>query len=85
MVIANDLLDIVVCPRTGKRLFEATGKKLEGLLRQIKSGEVTPSGDVDWQVDEVDSLLLTQDRKGAYPVVDGVPVLLPGSYLAISS
>lgn len=85
MAVATELLDIIVCPRTGKRLFEATGSKREGLLRQVKAGEIIPAGDVDWQVDEVDSLLLTQDRKGAYPVVGGVAVLLPGSYLTISS
>jgi uncharacterized protein YbaR (Trm112 family) len=85
MGIANELLSILVCPRTGKKLSEASGKKLDGLLRQVKSQELAPSGDVDWTADEVTSLLLTEDRKGAYPVIDGVAVLLPGSYLIISS
>ena len=85
MVVAKKLVNILVCPRTGRKLAEATGKKLDGLLRQVKTMELKPAGDVDWQVDEVTSLLLTDDRKGAYPVVDGVPVLLPGSYLTISS
>ncbi len=84
MGVPNELLSILVCPRSGKKLSEPTGKKLEGLLRQVKSEELTPAGDVDWNSDEVTSLLLTTDRKGGYPVIDGVPVLLPGSYLAIS-
>ena len=85
MGVAIELLGLLVCPRSGKKLSEASGKKLDGLLRQVRSEALTPAGDVDWTADEVTSLLLTEDRKGAYPVIDGVAVLLPGSYLTISS
>lgn len=84
MAISDKLLENLVCPVTGGALTPMRGKKLQGLLGQLKRNELRPSGDVDWQADEVEGLLLTTDRKGAYPVIDGVAVLLADAYLPIS-
>jgi uncharacterized protein YbaR (Trm112 family) len=85
MTIAAALLSNLVCPVSGQSLSAAKGKKLSGLLRQVSEGKLVPMGSVDWQVEELTGLLITADRKGAYPIIDGVAVLLPASFLRISA
>ena len=69
------LLDILVCPtsRQPLALLEASG--LEALNRAIAAGGVR-RGDDAVQTGPLREALITRDRRMAYRVDDGIPVLL---------
>jgi uncharacterized protein YbaR (Trm112 family) len=69
------LLDILACPATRQplSLLEAAG--LEALNRAIAAGAVR-RGDGSAQAEPLRAALVTRDRRTAYRIDDGIPVLL---------
>ncbi|MBN8716824.1 MAG: Trm112 family protein [Xanthomonadales bacterium] len=69
------LLDLLACPATRQplSLLEAAG--LDALNRAIAAGQVA-RGDGTPQREPLREALVTRDRKTAYRIDDGIPVLL---------
>ncbi len=83
-MISDSVLQILVCPqtkqpltRTDKSLIETVGNMVnKGLLQTIGGRTVA---------DKPIELLLRQDKKVAYPICDGIPVLLVEEGIDLSS
>jgi len=73
--VDKELLEILCCPETRQDLREAQGQELSDLNAAIARAQVK---DVQGRPVKraLESALLRQDGKRAYPVRDGIPVLL---------
>lgn len=69
------LLDILCCPATRQALAPLSGNELEAINRGIARGEVHRT-DGSPEAAAWSAGLLTGDRKLAYRIEDGIPVLL---------
>lgn len=69
------LLDILCCPATRQPLAVLSGTELESINRGISQGLVQRT-DGSAQTTPWTAGLLTRDRKLAYRIEDGIPVLL---------
>lgn len=75
MSFDKNLLDIICCPVTRQPMepmSAATLAKLNGLIQEQK----IRNRDDAVVAEELQEALVTDDGKIAYPVVDGIPVLL---------
>lgn len=75
------LLDILVCPATRQPLSLLDAAGLDAINRAISGGGVK-RGDDSLQAQPLRAALLTRDRKTAYRIDDGIPVLLVEEALA---
>jgi uncharacterized protein YbaR (Trm112 family) len=75
MSLNEQLLDILCCPVTHSPLSPMPKERLERLAAAIERGTIKDRGDRTL-TDPVTDALVTRDGKLAYPVVDGIPVLL---------
>ncbi len=71
----KNLLQILSCPVTHKGLSMASAASLQSLNRAIEAGSVTDRGG-DAVASTLQEALVTDDGKLAYPIEDGMPVLL---------
>ena len=69
------LLDILACPATRQPLALLEGRGLDALNAAIQAGTVHRIDDTP-QADVLPEALVTRDRKLAYRIDDGIPVLL---------
>ena len=69
------LLDILACPATRQPLALLESRGLDALNTAILAGGVTRA-DGSPQADALREALVTRDRKLAYRIDDGIPVLL---------
>lgn len=83
MSISKELLDILVCPRSKSRLVLSGDEAGREIRDRLERGEVAPRGSMDWKVSQITGFLVTEDGTGAYPIVEGVPNLLPGSSIPL--
>ena len=75
------LLDILVCPATRQPLSMLEKAGLDALNRAIAAGEVRRADDTP-QAAPLREALVTRDRRIAYRIDDGIPVLLAEEGLA---
>ena len=75
------LLDIRVCPASRQPLALLEPSGLEALNRAIAAGGVV-RGDAATQAEPLREALVTRDRRTAYRVDDGIPVLLADDAIA---
>ena len=69
------LLDILACPATRQPLSMLEGRGLDALNAAILAGGVHRIDDTP-QAEPLREALVTRDRKLAYRIDDGIPVLL---------
>ncbi|MCB0324460.1 MAG: Trm112 family protein [Bdellovibrionales bacterium] len=82
-MIASELLDILVCPETKQPLELLEGAKVDELNDRIRSGVVVNRSGA--AVGEpVQGLLLREDGAFAYPIREGIPVMLVDEAIAMS-
>ena len=81
-MIAPELLALLVCPETHQDVALATAGEIAQLNEAILLGKVrTAKGN---PVDQpVEGALIRADRTIAYPIRDGIPVILVAEGLAI--
>jgi len=82
-VIQKDLLEILACPETRQPLREAEPSLVERLNRKIAAGELTNAGGRPVE-EPLEAALVREDGKMAYPLRQGIPVLLSEEGLAVS-
>ena len=75
------LLDLLCCPTTRQPLAVLDARGLEALNRAIGSGQVKRADDTA-VTEPLREALVTHDRKTAYRVEDGIPVLLAEEAIA---
>jgi uncharacterized protein YbaR (Trm112 family) len=76
------LLALLVCPATHQEVALATPAEVERLIGAIRSGEVrTVVGNAPDPA--LDGALVRQDGTVAYPIRDGIPVMLVDEALAV--
>lgn len=75
MSLDNRLLDIICCPVTHSPLSRIGGHELERLNALIAQAKIKNCGD-ELVTDTLEDALVTRDGKLAYPIRDGIPVLL---------
>lgn len=81
-MIQKDLLEILACPETRQSLREAEPSLVERLNQEIAAGELTNVG--GRAVGEpLEAALVRDDGKVAYPLRQGIPVLLSEEGLAV--
>ena len=77
------LLDIICCPVTRAPMEVMSEQKLAALNRRIRDAKlVTRSGTV--LTEALREALVTRDGRLAYPVVEGIPVLLEDHGIVLS-
>ena len=74
-LISDDLLEIVVCPENRTRLALAKADIVERVNAAIQRGTLHRRGG-QLVAERVDGLLVREDGQVAYPIRDGIPVLL---------
>jgi len=77
------LLDLLCCPTTRQPLAVLDARGLDALNRAIAAGQVKRADDTA-QAEPLREALVTHDRKTAYRVEDGIPVLLAEEAIATS-
>ena len=83
MSIDADLLDIICCPVTRLPLQLLSAERLQALNRRIKEGGLV-GRDGEQLTEPLTEALVTRDGKLAYPVRDGIPVLLEDCGIVLS-
>jgi len=77
-----ELLALLVCPETHQDLIEATAEEVARLNGAIQEGQLRNVG--GRTLDQpVDGALIRVDRLVAYPVLDGIPVMLVAEGMAL--
>lgn len=67
---ANEYSEVFVCPTTRKRLRLATERELEAL--RLREG-----------LAKIEAAWIRSDRAIAYPVVRGIPLLVPNNAISL--
>lgn len=81
-MIDPDLLAILVCPATRQPLREADAELLSALNAKIEAGSLENVGGTP-VTDPLEAALVREDGTLAYPVRQGIPVLLPEDGLKV--
>ena len=77
------LLDILCCPTSKQPLALLSGSELAAVNRAIAAGGVVRA-DGSAQAEALSEGLVTQDKRTAYRIDDGIPVLLADEALALA-
>lgn len=83
MTFDNNLLDIICCPVTRQPMSKLASATLARLNELIKEQRIS-NRDETLVSEELEAALVTDDGKLAYPIVDGIPVLLAERGIALA-
>jgi len=78
----KQLLEILVCPVTGAALDLMNDDELAALNARIDNHELHQA-DGEPVTAPLQAALRTRDKRSAYPVDDGIPVMLPEKGIAL--
>ena len=82
-MIAAELLALLICPETRQELSLASAQEVDELNEAIR--QRTMRTVVGKEVEQsIDGALIRDDRTVAYPIRDGIPVMLVAEGLAIT-
>jgi uncharacterized protein YbaR (Trm112 family) len=81
--ISTNIIDIICCPVTRLPMEFMSEKKLHELNRLIRDSKLVSRDGVVLTA-ELCEALITRDGKLAYPIEDGIPVLLDGQGIMLS-
>jgi uncharacterized protein len=79
-----ELLALLVCPATHQDITLATPDEIARINDAIRAGQVRTAGGTLVE-QPVEGALIRADRAIAYPIRDGIPVMLAAEGLAIPS
>lgn len=82
MDIAEDLLEILVCPETRQTLTVADAALLERINEQVRAGTLRNRGGETVEA-ELRAGLVREDGTVFYPIDDGIPVMLIEESIAL--
>lgn len=75
MAVDDFLLEILVCPETKERVKPADGETLKRLNDLVKQGRLKNRAGAPVK-ERMESALVREDGRFAYPVRDDIPVML---------
>jgi uncharacterized protein YbaR (Trm112 family) len=81
-MVEKELLALLACPQTHQALREAPPELLERLNARIAAGELVNQGGTKLALPLTEALV-RDDGKVAYPVLDGIPMLIAEEALAL--
>lgn len=81
--MTNQLIDLLCCPVTHKKLKAANRAQLHALNGAIRKGQVQSHGGMTVR-EEVQDGLVTVDERTLYRIDDGIPVLLEDEAIALA-
>ena len=73
--VAPDLVEILICPETKQPVRLMSAAELAKLNERIRGGQVRNRGGAEVKTELVEALV-REDGRIAYPVDDGIPVML---------
>ena len=73
--VAPDLVEILICPETKQPVRLMSAAELAKLNERIRGGQVRNRGGAEVKAELVEALV-RDDGRVAYPVDDGIPVML---------
>jgi uncharacterized protein YbaR (Trm112 family) len=87
MSLPPDFIEILRCPQTGQRLTLASPELLAKLEAKRRDGTLSlQAAQPQWNPAEpLEALLVREDRRVAYSVQGGIPILLPDHGIDISN
>jgi uncharacterized protein YbaR (Trm112 family) len=74
-MIRDNLVNILVCPKTKQPVALAPNELIETLNAQIRAGTLREQGG-EPVVQPIEAGLLTEDGRVLYPVIDDIPRML---------
>jgi uncharacterized protein YbaR (Trm112 family) len=74
-MLDKELLEILACPETKEPVALADAALVEGLNARVARGELQNRGGQK-VTERIDAALVRRDGKVAYPVRDGIPIML---------
>jgi uncharacterized protein YbaR (Trm112 family) len=83
LTLDKRLLDIICCPVTHQPLLPMQPAQLEALNARIAQARIRTLGDA-LLTEALTEALVTRDGKLAYPLADGIPLLLEESGISLS-
>ncbi len=77
------LLALLVCPATHQDVALAQPAELDRIVQAVRDGDVRTVAGLEADPAVLDGALIRQDGAVAYPIRDGIPVMLVDEALAI--
>lgn len=73
--LSAELVSLLICPATRLPLQLVQGEELQRFNQKIAAGDVTTRGGLPVTA-QLSGILVSADKRVAYPIRDGIPVLL---------
>ena len=83
MPVADDLIEILVCPETRQPVSRAKPEQLEALNALVRDGSLRNRGG-EPVTQALEEGLVREDGRVLYPVDDGIPVMLIDESIELS-